>query len=339
MRRHPCGLRVLRVVCALTVSVFAQPTAMAGPNAGGTLILALSEGTILTEEPACTITAESCESIVADVTSSDGGFVLNVVAAFHPDASPRLSGVTFGIDYVSGLGFDMVNWSHCGDFELSDPSWPGPGSGTAVTWGIPQTAPLVAVYGFGVYAYAAYGPGLFMLEGHPAQGGEFADDSVPAQVDPIAGYGAFGFYTAGSLSCPTLPGACCDLLDDSCELTTEADCGPVANYQGDGTVCDPDPCSTPTPMACCFSDGSCQMLPREDCVAAGGEPLENYIGTCDPNPCARACCLEGGVCIVLHVVACFEQGGLPVDAVACEPSPCPTPTHDTTWGRTKALRR
>lgn len=36
------------------------------------------------------------------------------------------------------------------------------------------------------------------------------------------------------------------------------------------------------PEACCFADGSCQLLLEADCVAAGGTFLG---GPCDPNPC------------------------------------------------------
>ena len=37
------------------------------------------------------------------------------------------------------------------------------------------------------------------------------------------------------------------------------------------------------PEACCFSDGTCELLRQYDCEIAGGE---FYSGACDPNPCA-----------------------------------------------------
>ncbi len=46
-------------------------------------------------------------------------------------------------------------------------------------------------------------------------------------------------------------GACCDSDDGSCFLDTSecADYGPPYSYQGDGTVCDPNPCPQP-PQTC-----------------------------------------------------------------------------------------
>ena len=46
--------------------------------------------------------------------------------------------------------------------------------------------------------------------------------------------------------------------------------------------CDPYPC--PTPFACCYDNGTCELLTLEDCVASGGEFLGPFV-LCDPNPC------------------------------------------------------
>lgn len=55
-------------------------------------------------------------------------------------------------------------------------------------------------------------------------------------------------FTVGPLGpCPM--GACCN--DTDCTITSEADCTGV--YQGDNTVCDPNPCAAPTGACCnCF---------------------------------------------------------------------------------------
>ncbi len=87
-------------------------------------------------------------------------------------------------------------------------------------------------------------------------------------------------------------GACCD-IDGACHITRgEAICkeiyGDTAMYQGDGTVCDPNPCTQPETGACC-TDGECSILSESDCTDGGG----TYQGddtTCDPNPCFPACC-------------------------------------------------
>jgi hypothetical protein len=59
-------------------------------------------------------------------------------------------------------------------------------------------------------------------------------------------------------------------------------CEPLGGeFMGAGTDCDPNPC---VPAACCFDDGSCQMLDEEDCLAEDGDP--QGAGTvCEPNPC------------------------------------------------------
>jgi hypothetical protein len=47
--------------------------------------------------------------------------------------------------------------------------------------------------------------------------------------------------------------------------------------------CDPNPC--PQPGACCFPDGTCQVLPTEqDCLNAQGE-WQGAGTDCDPNNC------------------------------------------------------
>ena len=87
-----------------------------------------------------------------------------------------------------------------------------------------------------------------------------------------------------SPGCTEPVGACC-FSDGSCLVLSGADCVTQGgDYQGDGTVCDPNPCGQVV-GACCFSDGSCLVLSEADCMAQGGD----YQGdgtSCDPNPCA-----------------------------------------------------
>jgi hypothetical protein len=226
-------------------------TAYGAANEGGTLIVALSEGTYFTiEDPdyCDNVTATSCETAVTNAPSvEDGGPtpIINVLAAFPPPGG-RLSGIVWGVDYDPDRTF-IVSWEACGDFELANSDWPAPFSGTAVTWFNPQTDPLVSVYWFAAYGYDGQS---FNLGPHPSQGGQFADDSVPAEVDDIAGFGSFGFGSnPGFNVCPVAgdpEGACC-FDGGSCAITTEADCETAGGvYQGADTVCDPNPCG-PTP--------------------------------------------------------------------------------------------
>ena len=82
----------------------------------------------------------------------------------------------------------------------------------------------------------------------------------------------------------TAVGACC-LEPAVCYLMTEAECleqGGV--YMGDGTTCDPDPCTGTPEGACCLDPQTCYLMTQAECAANGGI----YLGdgtTCDSDPC------------------------------------------------------
>jgi len=78
--------------------------------------------------------------------------------------------------------------------------------------------------------------------------------------------------------------------------------------------------------ACCFQDGTCQILNQPDCVGQGG----SYQGdgtTCEPNPCPQppmACCFEDCHCEYLTAEVCSQIGGDPMGyGSVCDPNPCP----------------
>jgi len=129
------------------------------------------------------------------------------------------------------------------------------------------------------------------------------------------------------IACPPI-GACC-FDDGTCSELDDEDCVAAGGtYQGDDTVCDPNPCPQPT-GACCMPDGSCSVLTEAACSIAGG----NYQGddeVCDPNPCPQptgACCFDDGTCSVLTDAACTLAGGTyQGDDTVCSPNPCPQPT-------------
>ncbi len=67
---------------------------------------------------------------------------------------------------------------------------------------------------------------------------------------------------------PTPMGACCD-SGEGCTIRTEHQCiHDGFTYQGNGTVCDPNPCAQIG--ACCFHDGSCIIESAADCALGGG---------------------------------------------------------------------
>jgi len=98
--------------------------------------------------------------------------------------------------------------------------------------------------------------------------------------------------------------------------------------------------------ACCLCDGSCIVMSESECAAQepGGCGYGGDDTVCDPNPCCQfigACCLDDGVCIKMDACkeACTALGGEYFPDVACDPTPCPTPVLDATWGEIKAIYR
>lgn len=81
--------------------------------------------------------------------------------------------------------------------------------------------------------------------------------------------------------------------------------------------------------ACCFTDGSCQVLTQTNCGTQGG----SYDGdgtTCSPNLCPQptgACCLADGSCQAVTQTSCLTQSGTyQGNGTTCTPNPCPQPT-------------
>ncbi len=228
-----------------------------GPNRNGVLILHAADAPENSNGTACEIVEfydplASCEE--AETNIDDDGFFrvhyFAVYAAFPLRDSPRVVGMTFGIDYDPETVFLTYSWGEWGpctaDFELAEDGWPSPGSGTALTWDTVQTEHLLSVYAFAGYEY--YGRSTsFDLIPHPTQGGNFVDDSILGGgiIDPVVDYGRLGFNDdPGYLPCPTPDpeGACC-LDDGSCVRASEFDCTLVGgSFVGDDVPCDPDPC-------------------------------------------------------------------------------------------------
>ena len=119
------------------------------------------------------------------------------------------------------------------------------------------------------------------------------------------------------------PVCCC--IGSACTVTTQANC--TGNWLGAGTVCSPNPCPQPT-GACCFHDGSCQILTSAACAGQGGTYQGNGT-SCSPNPCPQptgACCFQSGDCVVTSSGDCAsQQGQYQGNGTVCDPNPCPQP--------------
>jgi len=263
---------------------------MAGPNAGGTLIVHDANLLLSNTTGGATLCDEGTEPVSCPDADSEldgagelGGdaAMFTVWAAFTPGSGSRLMGLTWGLEYDEA-NIVLELWDNCGLLEIPDDDWPASGSGTAVTWGSPQTDPLVKVYY--LFCYTLGAAGVLSLGPHPTQGGFFGDDSVPAVLDPIAGYGQLGFDMPGFNTCPGSPlGACCDAATGECTLELPDNCPPPDIYHPEWLTCDPNPCPN-APGACCFSDGHCEFISYELCLMGGGAWLGADI-PCEPQPC------------------------------------------------------
>lgn len=319
--------KVALTSCLFAICSLAYGNALyAGPNEAGTLLLHHNADLVYTSgDSYCGTSAlVACED--ANVRAEiDGVRILHVLAAFVEESHPRLSGLTFGIEY--DVSVRIVDAAACGDFELRDFDWPVSGSGTAVTWTYAVTHTLVEVYWFAAYS-DVHESQQFSLVPHPAQGGWFGDDSIPSKLDAIAGYGTMGFGIAGTVVCPIapIPGACC-FSDGSCLLLRASACQEQrGDFSGEGTTCTPNPC--PQFGACCYPDGYCEVFMAVDCAMSSGD-FQGEGTVCDPNPCPQnpgACCFSSGECRFESEYYCARYHGVFLGrGVVCEPNPCLQP--------------
>lgn len=286
MPRRSALTRSLALGFVVTAVLGADGVTQAGPNRSGTLILALEPVIEFTTDVdyGDQATLDLCTEAVVD-TPDEGTFLLFVYAAFAERSSPRLAGITFGIDYGPSEGPVLSSYGPTDGWEVPTSLWPSsPGSGTTITWVVPHLGLLTPVYWFGAYVYAADAPSTLRLIPHPLEGGTFFDDAVPPRVDPIGDYGVLGFLGApGSLPCPVLEYAGCCLPDCSCFIAPMDECTAAGGLWTSGTVCDPNPCPCPPPGACCIGQ-DCAILEEADCWASNGYFVGSEV-TCDSGAC------------------------------------------------------
>jgi hypothetical protein len=82
--------------------------------------------------------------------------------------------------------------------------------------------------------------------------------------------------------------------------------------------------AAPPRGACCFSDGSCQILRQRECDRAGGTYLGNGTNCGQCQRPTGACCLSGGNCATTTAAQCASLGGVYVgDGTDCISVICP----------------
>ena len=317
---------------------------LAGPNAGGTLVVHDTGLFYSGDVPAYPSAVPECEEIDSDLPldfpTGAQGVVWKVYAAFPVCGSgPRLKAFVMGSAFpeevvvLAGGVPDPV-----ADFEIPQDGWPyESGGGVGIAFGTVKTDPVNEVYWLGGYAYAT--GVLLSVTPHPVGETIFVDDSVPGIVDPVAGFGSIGFGVTGVTPCPVggLEGACC-FTDGTCEMLCFEDCEPAGGVFLDGS-CDPNPCEDLTPGACCLPSGECVFLGQSSCYMLYG----TYVGPlepCTPTLCLLgACCIGNqGECIVATEWECMQIPGWMffIPEWNCDPNPCiAPPVKETTWGQLK----
>ncbi len=131
---------------SIGILVMVPTLALAGPNAGGVLLVH-SANLVLGQPSECGlgVAPDSCGGVVAEIdnASPDSLRVWKVYAAFPPGSSPRLMGLTFGVDYDDSYGDStgvvIRAFGPCADFQLAMNGWPGDSTGTSILWNSAQT--------------------------------------------------------------------------------------------------------------------------------------------------------------------------------------------------------
>jgi hypothetical protein len=163
-RHHGAGrFRPIALIAVLTLACLAR-AALAGPNAGGTLLVHSLEQLYTSDADYCGSPApSSCGEVDSRVDDAGLPVEWTVLAVFSDANLPRLRGVEFGVNHS---GIDLVDWGSCADFELATPGWPASGSGTIVVWNLNRTERIVPVYWFAGSVLSASSTGTTGIPAH-----------------------------------------------------------------------------------------------------------------------------------------------------------------------------
>jgi hypothetical protein len=219
-----------RFFLAITVLALAAPIALAGPNAGGVLVVhatnvVYSSGMdyagqsvigcgqdlpALPSEPVCPPYDPNTGAIpclpnaanpsMSTLPAEGEAFIWYVMAAFPQGSCPKLKGVSFRFDYDPAKVFVIGSGTDAGNFALDFPSdntgdpFPASGSGVGVSFSTEmRTGWLSEVYWFAGYTDPAASDVTWSLRVKSAVDNFFVGDGVPAAKDPIAALGVLGF--------------------------------------------------------------------------------------------------------------------------------------------------
>lgn len=216
---------------------------LAGPNAGGVLVVHATSVAYTTEitdythqsgvwcgndgpappnQQDCppydpyegTIPCNTAAAVPTMAGAADTPRIWYVMAAFADDC-PRIKALSFGIDYdeekvviVNPGGFGPCDPANV--FAIDVPSiedsepWPASKAAIGLSFSIPLTSKLAELYWFAAYSYDGSPSTITVYDATQVnEHGLFQDDSVPPVADPIAGYGVLGI--AGGVGTNPVP--------------------------------------------------------------------------------------------------------------------------------------
>ncbi|MFC1573130.1 T9SS type A sorting domain-containing protein [Candidatus Eisenbacteria bacterium] len=130
-----------------------------------------------------------------------------------------------------------------------------------------------------------------------------------------------GVFLGGNCEPNTCVGACC-FQSGLCLSLPMSDCDAtgVGIFGGFGTACEPNPCTA----VCCLDSGGCVDTTLEACQTLGGHAMEMFTScdgdTCPPG---GACCFSDGSCQILTGSLCVSYlGDWRGEDIGCDPNPC-----------------
>jgi hypothetical protein len=195
---------MIRVLTALLCLVLLAGSSLAGPNAGGVLVVHYNKAAKVPSEKGYVDGGlKDCKDVV-NQAPADSTVMWFVYAAFPPGSSPRLKVVCFGCKYDADKVGLLRAFPPPSALEIkrnnNGTPWPGPGTGDSIAFDGRLTNPVNEIY-----CFAGYGPKgeTFATCSHPdSLLGGMADDGVPSVLDGIVKYGSLGFGVPGSTPCP-----------------------------------------------------------------------------------------------------------------------------------------
>lgn len=237
-----------KLFLAMGILALSAGVAFAGSNAGIQLHVHGNVAGVETNGDPCGALAvpADCGGLVPSGAPDANGAEWFVVVAVSPPAnSPNFNTIIFGVgDYVPLQSCYVALYGPChadlNPLETSSAGWPGPSTGTAVSWA-PNclTGHVEPVYYFAVYSYG--GGAIPLGDFYPGQAAGVVSCDSPPEEDPFASYGAMGCGgdPGSNPECPGAPpepAACC--VGPDCFMLTEDECNAAGGeYQGDGTNC------------------------------------------------------------------------------------------------------